>query len=462
MRLDAPVPARPDAFPADPDFPQLAIASDPERMLEVFRAHLKPVGKDLDIQECIPVRFRCRQSSSRCVLQYQLRIADPSTGREWTQWVTGLVYAPRGEAARLWREMADSDPRREIPPEWLTFEPVGFIPDLQMVVEVFPFDRRLDNLARVMRGGLKELPPLLLSRLGWGWWVVEGESVEPARYRTELGAALRYIIRARDLATHRRKAVQCYLKVYRKERGEETLRLLRTLSERVQGGRTSYEVVQPLAYLSELRTLAIEQAPGTPLLHVLLNGPDRAATMEAVARAVAAFNQDDLPIARRHTLADQFKDVERASGLLEWASPAARADIRAITTAMRRGLTDVPATPIHRDLKTDHIFVAGRRVIFIDVDAASLGDPVRDPAHLFAHIVARVGLDALPRQHAQFAADVFVKEYFRRVPRSWHDRFALHAAGALVEAAGGIFKRQEPRWREKVAEALEEASAFIR
>src|SRR5712691_7821719 len=129
-----------EAFPVDPDFPQLEIASDPGLMLEVFRARLKPMsGKVYHIQNCIPVRFRCRQSTSRCVLQYTLRVTEPGTGRTWDQWVTGFVYAREGEAEQLWREMQAADPRREIPESWLTFEPVSFIPDLQMLVQVFPY-----------------------------------------------------------------------------------------------------------------------------------------------------------------------------------------------------------------------------------------------------------------------------------------------------------------------------------
>src|SRR6266436_1708094 len=94
------------AFPADPDFPQLQIASDPERMLEVFRRHLKLVsGVPCRIQRCIPFRFRCRQSTSRCVLQYTLRVVEPGTGRQWDQWVTGVLYAQEGEAKRLWRQL---------------------------------------------------------------------------------------------------------------------------------------------------------------------------------------------------------------------------------------------------------------------------------------------------------------------------------------------------------------------
>src|SRR2546423_15030799 len=64
-------------FPHDPDFPQLAVATDPARMLEVFRTHLAPApGRQVEIEACIPFRFRCRQSTSRCVLQYTLRLRE--------------------------------------------------------------------------------------------------------------------------------------------------------------------------------------------------------------------------------------------------------------------------------------------------------------------------------------------------------------------------------------------------
>ena len=88
-----------DAFPVDPNFPQLEIAGDSRRMLELFRRHLMPAaGKRCHIQDCTPFRFRCRQSGSRCVLQYTLRVVEPSSGRQWDQWVACLAYARAGEA----------------------------------------------------------------------------------------------------------------------------------------------------------------------------------------------------------------------------------------------------------------------------------------------------------------------------------------------------------------------------
>src|SRR5262245_18408913 len=162
------------AFPDDPDFPRLKVAADPELMRELFRRHLKPLaGTDVQIRDCTPFRFRCRQSTARCVLQYTLRIAEPGPQREWNQWVTGLIYADTETAGRLWRKMQSPDPRRAIPESWLPFEPVEFIPELRMVLVVFPYDHKLPHLPLVLGGGLRELDPLLLSRLGPGRWQVE-------------------------------------------------------------------------------------------------------------------------------------------------------------------------------------------------------------------------------------------------------------------------------------------------
>src|ERR1041384_1116625 len=108
-----------DRFPHDPDFPQLAIATDPARMLEVFRTHLVPApGRRVEIEDCVPFRFRCRQSTSRCVLQYTLRLVDrtPGAERRWQQSVTGVVYAREGEAERQWQEGRAAEPDRESTP----------------------------------------------------------------------------------------------------------------------------------------------------------------------------------------------------------------------------------------------------------------------------------------------------------------------------------------------------------
>jgi aminoglycoside phosphotransferase (APT) family kinase protein len=454
-----PVVVRPEGFPVDPRFPQLALASDPKVMLEVFRTHLKPIGDRVyDIVDCVPFRFRCHPSAKRCVLQYTLHVTEPSTGRRWDQWVTGLLYADGGKAERHWKQMqAEDHPGREIPAGWITFEPVALVPEMGMLVEVFPFDRRLRNLSLVMGGACQSLEPPLLARLGPGAWRVEERTLEPMRYRTELGAALRCKIRARDPGTDRVETVRCFLKVYNREHGAETLQLLRSLSNGLDDGLRPYSVIKPIDYVSEFRTLVLEEAPGHPLSQLLLEGMNPADAMRSVARAVAAFNQDELAIPRQESRSDHVETIRQAATLVQWACPETRATVQAIMDAVVQGLDDVPAGPIHGDLKPDHIFLEGDRVIFIDLDRATLGDPVRDPAHLVAYIIGRFGLDSLPTERTRAIAAAFVEEYFRHVPASWRERFSVHCAGALVELASGFFSRHASGWREQVAEAIDAA-----
>src|SRR5260370_3709062 len=92
-----------EAFPADPALPQLAIASDPQRMCAVFREHLRPLaGRAYDIQDCVLWRLRYRRAR-RCILQYNLRLVEPRTGRERSQWVMGVIDA-EDPAGRRWEE----------------------------------------------------------------------------------------------------------------------------------------------------------------------------------------------------------------------------------------------------------------------------------------------------------------------------------------------------------------------
>src|SRR5437867_1555363 len=452
---ESPLTARPDGFPVDPDFPQLTTASDPRLMIDVFRTHLKPVaGKTFHIEECVPFRFRCRQAIPRCVLQYTLRISEPSTGRRRDLWVTGILYAEEGEAERLWKESKAQDPGQEIPEEWRTFEPVSFIPELGMLVEVFPFDQILRNLRLVVGDSAQSIDSPLLARLGPGEWRDEERTIEPTRYRTELVAALRYTIRARDAPSERSEDLRCYLKVYRKDRGAKVFQLLNSLSQRGEDGERPYSVVKPVVYLSELRTLVLEEAPGVSLTQLLVSDPDPTDELRRVARAVAAFNQDDLAIESRESLADQLDEVQRASALVQWACPEPRTAVDAISASVMEGLEAVPGAPIHGDLKPDHIFLSGSRVSLIDLDTALTGDPVRDPAHLSAYILGRIGLDSIPIARAETAAATFVEEYWRHVPQPWRRQFPLHLAGALLEVASGIFRRQEPRWPEMIATVI--------
>src|SRR5216110_562953 len=63
--------------------------------------------------------------------------------------------------------------------------------------------------------------------------------------------------------------------------------------------------------------------------------------MRPVARAVAAFNQDEgVPVPREHSRADQLAQVRRAARLVAWACPQVAAEVEALTAAVVDGLPE--------------------------------------------------------------------------------------------------------------------------
>jgi hypothetical protein len=310
---------------------------------------------------------------------------------------------------------------------------------------------------------LPELKLPLLARFGPGNWRTEVWNVEPVRYRAGLGVALRLTVQGHDDATGRRRERRFYAKVYRDEgQGQQTHRVLRELWEQTRANGESFTVARPLAYLSGLRTLLQEEAPGTSLEEILLWESNPTAALRRVAQALAAFNQDDVPATtQRHLLADQVAVLERARRLLGWACPHLRLEVESIIEGVFAGLQEVPLGPTHRDLKPDHIFVDGERTIFIDLDSLARADPVLDPAYLLARLAAMPAVFPIPREQPRAAAREFAEEYFAHVPSTWQERLPFHYAGSLLEVAHGFFRRQAPDWPDTIATLLEEARASL-
>jgi hypothetical protein len=105
-----------------------------------------------------------------------------------------------------------------------------------MLVQVFPYDRRLPTLPLVMVGPSPELERPLLARFGPDNWHTEAWNVEPVRYRAELGATLRCTVQARNDTAGRTDERRFYAKVYRDEEGERTYRALQALQSRADEG----------------------------------------------------------------------------------------------------------------------------------------------------------------------------------------------------------------------------------
>jgi hypothetical protein len=452
-----------ERFPIDFALPQVEIASDAGLMRELFRTHLRPCGRNTyQIQDCTLTRIRRNVQSDRCILQYNLRLVDSATGREQIQWVTGVIYA-KDRAEHVWQRLIAADPHQGISVNYKTFEPVSFIPELKMLVQLFPFDRRLPALPVCMRDPSAEIESLLLARFGPGNWQTESWNVEPIRYRAGLAVVLRYTVQASDEATGRREKRRFYLKVYRDEKGGEIYDVLKALYERDNVTGEHFTVARPVAYLSDLHALIQEEASGISFQEILLNGQDHQAESMArrVARTLAALHLDHISTTRHHPVQDEVAVLEKIRKTLQWASPHLKEELYTIVNDILRSLGGVRLRPTHLDLKTDHVLLDNNHCTLLDLDSFALADPVLDAAHILAQIVGLKFRPAASHERLRMAAGAFAEEYFNHVPGDWRRRLVPHYAGAALKVAVGFFRRQEPEWPEKVATLIKEAEASL-
>jgi len=452
-----------DAFLDDPESAQLQIASDPGLMCEVFRRHLRPITSPAyEIQECTIYRVRCYRGADRGVLQYTLRLVQLVTGRERSQRVSGLVYAESNLAARIYRTLDAATSRTVLDETLSPFEPYSFIPELQMLVQVFPYDWRLPSLPLLMTRPSPELERQLLADFGVGHWEVAAYTIEPIRYRASLGAALRYTLQGRDITTGSQEQRRFYVKVYPEiEEAAYSNEVLQILYTQASAGGDRFRIGRPIAFLKDHNAVFQEEVFGVSLQEIFLKGSDATNLMRQAARAVAAFHLDSVAVARQHGAAEEVKALERAKNLLQWSCPSLSAEVDAIIRTVIAGLNEVPLRPTHRDLRLDHILCDDGGLGLVDLDDFAAADPVLDVANLLAHLAGLSLRSKVPRERMETHATAFADEYFAQVPSSWRDRLPLHYAGALMKVAPGYFRRQKSGWREKIAVFLQEAKANL-
>ena len=149
-----------------PSFPKLEVVKDPDLMHEVFQRHLQPLdGKSYRVLDC-RIHYIHYRRAARCVVQYTLRLAEPETGREWSRWVSGALYAD-GRTRRIWEKLQRTESeQRGVSDSSPAFTPFSYIPDLDMLVQVFPYDHRFPALRLLMSGPPPDLESLLLARFG--------------------------------------------------------------------------------------------------------------------------------------------------------------------------------------------------------------------------------------------------------------------------------------------------------
>ncbi|MFQ5598091.1 MAG: phosphotransferase [Nitrospiria bacterium] len=435
-----------------PNLPQLQMALNPKTMLKCFQETLEPFKRNaFETTDCEIERFRFRQGF-RSIIRYHVSIRDVAAGLRRKIWITGMTY-PNYKAKRLYRRLSADAPWQGIPSAYLPYKPLAFIPNLNMFIQIFPFDRHLPLLPLLLSGP-PALTSLLLKQFGPGNWEMVRCSVDPVRYRPLLGITFRYTIEAIANKTGEPKSKVFYLKHYRDDSGEQVYKQLKKLYRCLCIKDAGFNTVKPIAYLEDLRTLILDAVPGQSLEQTFLNGGDVRMAVSKTARALAKLHLSKLPTSTHRSAKGTLIRAKKAGRLIQCIHPHLGKKMETILDKLASTLKNMPPCPTHLDLKVDHIFIDGDKIIFIDLDSFALSDPVFDPASLLARMVLLPNLAAVPRSTIIEVSQRFYTEYFSMVPDHWRDKLPANYVCALLKVALYYLQHQERNSEKKIRRLL--------
>src|SRR5215218_8043397 len=188
----------------------MPVAMDPERMRVVLAQHLPvPDGPPVEVVACA-VEF-ARRGPSRTLFQYRVTLRDPAAGHERTQVVSGIT-SQRQRTRLIWQHLRRQQPAPAAAGAALVR--AAYVPELDLLLQVYPFDHRLPALEPLMVGPLPGLRAPLLAQFGPGAWQLEAWSAEPVRYRVDMRASVRLSVRAREAGTGEVAERHFFAKIY--------------------------------------------------------------------------------------------------------------------------------------------------------------------------------------------------------------------------------------------------------
>lgn len=355
---------------ADPCFPQMSDALNPELMAPLLRQIL---NLSASVPQSWSIGEKRYRPSKSLLINYQLNTQE--NGSHSTRHVTGRLCTPGEAHIEFERELAK---RPELIAGALTY-----LVEPAMVLWVFPYDRNLKHLPPLLAAeSLQTQLPTKLVALDIVDHQILSVHSEVLHYLAERSCMIRYRIEYEQVLTSSKGTIRIYAKNYADHAGAYVFSVMRQLGNQFADG------AKALAYDTETRTLWQSHVSGSTLTWADLKSDSGAEIIQKIGLCVARFHACTISTQRNFTQDDVLQDLQQTIDIAERTFTELGVAIRQAVTSL---MTVCPtfagyvATPIHHDLKLNNFLVDGTSIGLIDLDCVCLGNPLTDLASLIAN-----------------------------------------------------------------------------
>lgn len=432
----------------DPVLPHLTLVLDEENMRHI--CHTLITDKvDATIIDCRVVRLRYRRAQ-RCIIQYKmtLQLVDETVQ---THWLVGYQYANkekfRARANRLEKMGATCNPADGLRP-FVVIEEAG------LLLQRFPFDRRLPTLAPFYFNIDQVITDRLAELLGSDDWKLECLDTRLARWRVGLSAVIRLTLGVRHRYTGESQRHTLFAKLDATGTDADTKSRLKR-SESV--GSLPFNLPHTLLSIPQQGFTIQRSADGLSLDTMLLGGTVNSADAGRLASMLARWHTTGDPLEKSYSK-DVFEAaLEQSVRVLSSAAPACSLRLERLADRIRNRMHHAIYRPAHLDLKPEHIFFCTNRITLIDIETAADADPMIDIAILYTRLLHARELYDLPDTVSLSFALQLMNTYHRLVPSSWWRNFSVCYAWALLKVTVHLFVCQRPDWLNWINRFVSEA-----
>ena len=431
----------------DSALPGLRVVLDRELFVEELRRRLPP---DVALHGARTTYVRYKPGTN-CLVGFELQ-----TGLGAVD-VTAAAYRAAEE------EKFRKHLRRAVAPSVLGAGAVA-IEDSMVLVLLFPNDRRLPSLAKLIDARTRAHYLERLMPVHPRLWSGEVRKLAYKPMRRFVGQLVVDGVPRAVIRIHGKSGFDGAAATARTLHSSGPLHLPQTLG--VSGG---------------YRAIAKEWLPGRPLWSMLGAAPaapaagstiDEDRTLRRVGAALAHLHAQRVsPGAMPKRLpAAEAERLRSAAEAVGSVCPALRGRALAVATRIGKRLAAVypkRPRPIHGDFYADQVLLdldSPDRVGVVDLDEATLGDPVSDVGNFIAHLLSHTLRGRLDPDRTGAFRTAFLEGYQAAQPSSKPLRarvIDLHTAAGLVLLAPHIFRRREPDWAGRTEALIERCEAMV-